>query len=79
MHSQVDRQHCSRLVMHNGSFIIKRSLTENKNMESSKQGINPNTYPKYTTNLSVSTLSTQKELWAGEGEDASVPFAKISL
>lgn len=65
MHSQVDRQNCSRLVMQNGSFIIKQSLTEKKNSESSKQDIILHTYPKYTTNLSVSTLSTQKELWEG--------------
>lgn len=27
------------------------------------------TYPKYTTNLSVSTLSTQKAAWEGENGD----------
>lgn len=75
MHNQVDRQRCSGLVMQNSSVITKSSLTE-ENTESSKQGIILHTYPKYTTNLSVSTLSTQKELWEGEGEEAAYHLLK---
>lgn len=78
MHSQVDRQNCSRLVMQNGSFIIKRSLTEKKivNLQ------NKTLFCTLTQNTRQIFLflpcQHRKNCGKGKGEEASIPFAKIS-
>lgn len=61
MHRQVDKQTFSRLVVMQNSSLVQNTDLQSKMLKHQKQDILQRTYPKYTTNLSVSTLSTQKE------------------
>lgn len=78
MHRQVDKQHFSRPVLMQNSSCNPNNGLQSKMLNHQKPGVRLYTYPKYTTNLSVSTLSTQKE-GAGKGNKKQTPFAKVSL
>lgn len=72
------KQNVSRPVVVQNHSLVQNNGLKSKRLNNQKQGIILYTYPKYTTNLSVSTLSTQKEVWEGEKE-TETPFAKIAL
>lgn len=54
------KQNFSRPVVMQNHSLVQNNGLKSKRLNNQKQGIILYTYPKYTTNLSVSTLSTQK-------------------
>lgn len=62
--------------------LSKTLACKSKMLKHPKPDILQYTYPKYTTNLSVSTLSTQKKVcvgWGRGGRETEAVFAKTSL
>lgn len=78
MHSEADRQNCSRLVMQNGSFIIKRSLREKKIVNLQNKTLFCTLTQNTRQIFPFLPCQHRKNCGKREREEASIPFAKIS-